>query len=123
MPLCLIVDDDEDHREIAGLVAKSAGMETAVVNSAMEALLSCEEKMPDVVLLDWMMPDMDGVEFLYRLRQMEGGQNPYVVMCSARNSENAINMAYSMGANAYFTKPFNPEEVIEKLREAYERAH
>ena len=119
MPLCLVVDDEEDHREIAGLVAKSAGMEVAMSASAQEALLSCEAKMPDVILLDWMMPDMDGVEFLYQLRQMKNGDKVYVIMCSARNSENAINMAYSMGANAYFTKPFNPEEVIDKLREVY----
>lgn len=119
MPLCLIVDDEEDHREIAYLVAKSVGFELHVAESSTEAFELCKTTIPDLIILDWMMPDLDGVEFMYRLRKTSEGSKPKIIMCSARNSENAINMAYSMGANFYFTKPFNPEDLSGVLQQIF----
>lgn len=120
MPLCLVVDDEEDHREIASLVAKSVGFEVHVEKDSISAFDFCKTTSPDLILLDWMMPDLDGVEFMYRLRKLNEGLKPRIVMCSARNSENAINMAYSMGANFYLTKPFNPEDLSAVLEQIFD---
>ena len=120
MALCLIVDDEEDHREIAKMFSEDAGLEVDMARDGAEALAFCKKQMPDVVILDWMMPVMDGIEFLYNLRNMKGGAEPHVVFCSARSSENAINMAYAMGADVYLVKPFDPKAFEEAIKEPFD---
>lgn len=120
MTFCLIVDDEEDHREIAKILSEDVGLEARMARNGAEALEACKGRMPDVIILDWMMPVMDGVEFLYNLRNMAGGNKPHVVFCSARGSENAVNMAYAMGADAYLIKPFDPKELQEAICEPFD---
>ena len=68
--------------------------------------------MPDVILLDWNMPVMNGIDFLRSLRQQDGGADPVVVFCTTENDMSHIREAMQAGANEYIMKPFD-REIIE----------
>ena len=72
---------------------------------------------PDVILLDWNMPVMDGFEFLVQLRRMAGGDVPKVVFCTTENGIDHISRALHAGANEYIMKPFDKDIVIAKFQE------
>tara|TARA_R110002095_G_scaffold195479_5_gene174107 strand:- start:305 stop:613 length:309 start_codon:yes stop_codon:yes gene_type:complete len=79
------------------------------------ALESCLVKMPEVIMLDWNMPVMSGIDFLRELRKAPGGDAPKVILCTTENEFEAIQTAMSEGANEYIMKPFNEEIIKEKL--------
>ncbi len=74
-------------------------------------------KMPDAILLDWNMPNMDGYEFLLRLRKMAGGDHPKVVFCTTENDISHIAKAMDSGADEYVMKPFDKEILCSKFGE------
>jgi len=76
---------------------------------------SCARRMPDVILLDWNMPVMTGIEFLRRLRKMTGGLEPKVVFCTTENDLGHIQEALSAGANEYIMKPFDSDIIETKF--------
>jgi two-component system chemotaxis response regulator CheY len=80
-----------------------------------QALAACQEDMPDVVLLDWRMPVMNGLEFLVRLRRLPGGVGPCVIFCSVESDPGMIDQALASGANEYVMKPFDREILAGKL--------
>ena len=82
-----------------------------------EALGVCGRSMPDMVLVDWHMPVMDGVAFLTSLRAMPGGDRPTVVFCASENDVGHITRAMRAGADDYILKPFDREMVEAKLQE------
>ena len=82
-----------------------------------EALESCRQQMPDVILLDWNMPVMDGLEFLRELRKEPCGEIPKVIFCTTENDMDHITQAIAAGANEYIMKPFDKEIIISKLKE------
>ena len=73
--------------------------------------------MPDAILLDWNMPNLDGLGFLDLLRKMDGGQRPIVVFCTSENSLDKIACALKSGANEYIMKPFDSEIIQSKLQQ------
>jgi len=73
------------------------------------------DAMPDVVLLDWNMPVMNGIEFLVALRRTPGGDRPKVVFCTTENDIGHIRQAIEAGANEYVMKPFDHETLQTKL--------
>ena len=79
------------------------------------ALDACRSKMPDVILLDWQMPHMTGIEFLRTLRRQNQGTNPVVVFCTTENDVGHITEALNAGANEYIMKPFDRETLEAKL--------
>ena len=80
-----------------------------------DALNQCLKQMPDAVLLDWNMPEMNGLEFLRALRQSEGGADPIVIFCTTENDMTHISEAIAAGANEYIMKPFDGEIIQTKL--------
>jgi two-component system chemotaxis response regulator CheY len=118
MPTCLVVDDEEDHRDIGNILCKAMNMETVSASHGLEALDKCKEEMPDMVLLDWMMPKMDGIRFLRELRALPGGDAVYVLITSARGDDEAKDIALRAGANAYLPKPFNPPDLMTRILDA-----
>ena len=80
-------------------------------------LAECEKMMPDVILLDWNMPEMDGLEFLSALRKMPGGTSPKVVFCTTENEVGHIARAMHAGADEYIMKPFDQKIVRSKFQE------
>jgi two-component system chemotaxis response regulator CheY len=81
-----------------------------------EALTQCDQEMPDVILLDWNMPVMSGIEFISLLRKRPGGAQPKVVFCTTENDVAHIREAIEAGADEYVMKPFDHETLQIKLQ-------
>jgi two-component system chemotaxis response regulator CheY len=107
MKLCLIVDDSRVVRKVARRIAEDLGLECEEAEDGEKAYHFCQNRMPDAIILDWNMPIMSGLEFLERLRQMEGGDHPRVIFCTTENDMKHIARAIQAGANEYIMKPFD----------------
>ena len=114
---CLIVDDSRIIRKVARRILEDLAFEVQEAADGAEALEACVAAMPDVVLLDWQMPIMDGMTFLSRLRELPGGREPKVLFCSVETRADRIAEALSAGADEYVMKPFDGEILQSKLAE------
>ncbi len=114
---CLIVDDSRIIRKVARRIVEGLGFEVDEAADGVEALSYCAGLMPDVVLLDWNMPVMDGMTFLKRLRQQPGGDRPKVLFCTIETAPERIAEALGAGADDYVMKPFDGEILQSKLSE------
>ena len=115
MSTCLVVDDSRVIRKVARRILGDLGFEVAEAADGVEALAWCSAVMPDLILLDWSMPGMDGMEFLLRLRAEPRGHTPKVVFCSAETDLDRIRAALDAGADEYIMKPFDGGIVWSKL--------
>lgn len=116
MKHCLIVDDSRVIRKVSRHILESLGFEVDEAENGHEGLVQCEAKMPDVILLDWNMPVMSGIEFIVQLRKRDGGDQPKVVFCTTENDVAHIREAISAGADEYVMKPFDHETLQIKLQ-------
>ena len=107
MSYCLIVDDSAVIRKVAKHIVEGFEFETGEAADGRIALGKCREQMPDAVLLDWNMPQMDGIEFIKALRQEKGGDVPKVIFCTTENDAKHISMAIKAGADEFVMKPFD----------------
>jgi two-component system, chemotaxis family, chemotaxis protein CheY len=117
MKHCLVVDDSAVIRKVARRILESLDFETSEAEDGQEALQRCSERMPDVILLDWNMPVMDGYEFLKVLRRSPNGRDPKVVFCTTENDIAHIARAMHAGADEYVMKPFDKEIITNKLHQ------
>jgi two-component system chemotaxis response regulator CheY len=117
MKTCLVVDDSSVIRKVARRIHEGMHFEITEAEDGAEALGKCQEQLPDVVLLDWNMPNMDGMQFLRTLRKMPGGDKPKVVFCTTENDVAHIARALHAGANEYIMKPFDKDIVTAKFQE------
>jgi two-component system chemotaxis response regulator CheY len=115
MKSCLIVDDSKVIRMVAKKILQELGFETIEAEDGQIALDVCSGKLPDAILLDWNMPNMNGIEFLRELRKLPGGERPMVVFCTTENDIEHIQEAISAGANEYIMKPFDSEIMSAKF--------
>ena len=115
MKTCLVVDDSRVIRKVSRRILEDLGFEVAEAADGVEAMAWCTAVMPDLVLLDWQMPVMDGLEFLKRLRREPGGDRPRVVFCTVENEIERIREALDAGADEYIMKPFDGSIVAGKL--------
>lgn len=114
---CLIVDDSRIIRKVARRIVEGLGFEVDEAADGAEAMIYCGSIMPDVILLDWNMPVMDGLTFLRRLREEPGGDAPKVLFCTIETQPERIAEALSAGADEYVMKPFDGEILQSKLAE------
>ena len=114
-PLCLIVDDSRVIRRMAADILKSLGLRTAEAENGLKAVEFCRDAVPDMVLLDWNMPEMDGITCLRALRAMELAPRPFVVMCTTESGMPKICEALEAGADEYIMKPYDREVLLDKL--------
>jgi len=114
---CLIVDDSRIIRKVARRIVEGLGFEVDEAGDGVEALTYCASVMPDIILLDWNMPVMDGLTFLRRLRAQPGGERPKVLFCTIETHPERIAEALSAGADDYVMKPFDGEILSSKLTE------
>lgn len=117
MKACLVVDDSRVVRRVARQIVEDLGFECMEAEDGQKALEACKEKMPDVVLLDWNMPVMNGIDYLKALRQEPGGDVPVVVFCTTENDMSKITEALSAGADEYIMKPFDSEIITAKFEQ------
>ena len=116
MKQCLVVDDSRVIRRVSRHIMESLGFEVDEASDGQEGLDACRRAMPDLILLDWNMPVMNGIEFIGQLRACEGGEFPKVVFCTTENDVAHIREAISAGADEYVMKPFDQETLQIKLQ-------
>ena len=103
-------------RKVARHILETLEFTVDEAEDGREALTRCEQNMPDVILLDWNMPVMSGMEFLRALRQSERPDQPKVVFCTTENDIAHIRAAIAAGADEYVMKPFDRETLHTKLQ-------
>ncbi|MFM8535798.1 MAG: PleD family two-component system response regulator [Acidimicrobiia bacterium] len=103
----ILAEDDLDIQLVARLALKRAGFIVKVVNNGQEALDAVKQQPPDVVLLDWMMPELDGPEACRRLKADPETSGIPVILLTAKSQETEIQRGLSLGAAGYVTKPFD----------------
>lgn len=109
MKSCLIVDDSRVVRKVARRILEDLHFTIEEAADGKIAMEVCQRHMPDVVLLDWNMPVMNGIDFLRQLRRAPGGEAPVVVFCTTENDIQHIQEAIGAGANEYIMKPFDSD--------------
>jgi DNA-binding response OmpR family regulator len=113
--IALVVDDDADTVMLLKIVLKNGGFNVVGANDGDEALSKCEEAHPDVILLDLMMPKMDGWTTMSQLKDLTEAP---VIIISAVVEEDIVGRALESGAVDYVRKPFSAEEVVARARNA-----
>jgi two-component system chemotaxis response regulator CheY len=116
MKQCLIVDDSRVIRKVSRHIVESFAFEVAEAEHGQDALHKCQEAMHDLILLDWNMPVMSGIEFICELRQLPDGDRPKVVFCTTENDVAHIRAAIEAGADEYVMKPFDHDTLQMKLQ-------
>lgn len=112
---CLVVDDSKIIRRIGRQIVESLGFDCAEAEDGVQALSCIKQKMPDVILLDWNMPNMNGYDFMLACRAAPGGDKPIIIFCTTENEMTQIVKAMSAGANEYIMKPFDLDIVKDKF--------
>jgi two-component system, OmpR family, alkaline phosphatase synthesis response regulator PhoP len=120
----LIIEDEKDVRRILEYALKSDGFNVYSADNGQAGLKIAMEKKPDVILLDWVMPKMNGLKVLSKIRQDERTKDIIVVMLTAKNMMDDVEAALANGADDYIPKPFEGAElgprimsIVEVLRE------
>lgn len=114
----LIVDDDEKIRDLISIYLENEGLATVKAESAIEALKMLEKGRFDLVLLDIMMPEMDGIQACMKIRQE---RNMPIIMISAKSEDMDKIQGLASGADDYLTKPFNPLELMARVKSQLRR--
>ncbi|MEK7375678.1 MAG: response regulator [Candidatus Margulisiibacteriota bacterium] len=112
----LIVEDVEDHLEIVKLILEQHNYSILTATNGKEGLLSVQKNKPSLIILDVMLPEMNGYEVCKAIRNDESIKGTPVIMLSVRSNQEDIEAGYASGANEYMTKPFNLEELIKKVK-------
>lgn len=114
----LIVDDEPMARTLLRLMLVRAGFDVAEAENGFDALEKVEGKAPDLILLDVMMPGMDGFTVCQKVRERQDTAELPIIMLSAKTDIDSINRGLLAGATKYLTKPISPEELTRHVRDA-----
>lgn len=118
----LVIDDEEDFRFIAEEILTSSGFQVLCAKNGAEGLASAKKFKPDVILLDWKMPKMDGEAFCRRLRLDESLQNTPIIMLTVNSKTDSELEAIHFGVDDYIIKPYKPEEFLARVRAVLRRS-
>ncbi|MFZ5814233.1 MAG: response regulator [Bacillota bacterium] len=118
MPHILVADDDLDIARLVSFQLKYHGFDVTLAHDGASALERAQTSRPDLILLDWMMPGMDGLECLTHLKADPRLQGIPVIMMTARAQQSDMEEGIAAGARAYLVKPFQLENLIRTVREA-----
>ena len=113
--LVLVVDDDSNNLELLLRMVKLAGHEVVSADCGSAAITAVASTQPDLVLLDWMMPDLSGIDVLRSIRQDYDENTLPVIMCTALTESEYVSAALKEGANDYLTKPVNPDVLAARI--------
>lgn len=117
MTTLLLAEDDPDIQLVARTALRRAGFEVSIAGNGADALARVAERRPDVVLLDWMMPQVDGLEACSRLKSDPATRDIPVIFLTARSQEAEIKRGLQLGAIGYITKPFDALDLGRQVRE------
>jgi DNA-binding response OmpR family regulator len=119
-PTILVVDDEPSIGEVVSIYLRRAGYQVVVAHDGQAALDAMEEQPPDLVVLDLMLPKVDGLQITRRLRAE--GDTP-IIMLTARREEADRIAGLEMGADDYVVKPFSPQELVSRVKAVLRRTH
>ena len=122
-PLVLIVEDEPAQVEVLRYNLENKGFRTSVALNGEESLILVEEEEPDLVILDWMLPDISGIEICRRLKTQQRTKLTPVIMLTARGEEEDRVRGLESGADDYMVKPYSPNEMIARVRAVLRRSH
>ncbi|MCY7392342.1 MAG: response regulator transcription factor [Leptolyngbyaceae cyanobacterium CAN_BIN12] len=112
----LIVEDEPEIAQLIQLYLEKEGFSCRVCRDGINALQVFQEQKPDLIILDLMIPGLDGLEVCARIRQKPGVKDPYILMLTARGEELDRIIGLSTGADDYMVKPFSPKELVARAR-------
>ena len=121
-PLILIVEDEPPLVEMLKYNFESAGFRTSVATDGQEALFQAEELTPDLILLDWMLPEYSGIEICRKLRDRDATKSVPIIMLTARSEEDDRILGLNSGADDYVVKPFSPKELVARVQATLRRS-
>ena len=117
----LVVEDEPQVQELVAVNLEHAGHRVRRASSAGEAVTSIREELPDVLILDWMLPDESGISLTRRLREDERTRSLPILMLTARAMEQDKISGLEAGADDYLTKPFSPKELAARIKAVLRR--
>ena len=115
MSRILIVEDDEDVRALIAHKLRRAGHEVSEAGDGLEGLEVARASVPDLVVLDWMMPKLTGVEVSAEIRADTSLTQPRILLLTAKSQDSDIAQALAAGADAYLIKPFRANDLLERV--------
>lgn len=115
-PTILLIEDDPDILELAQYNLERDGFSVSTASDGEEGLRKAQGVKPDLIVLDLMMPGMDGLKVCQKLRASDDTKNTPIIMLTAKGEESDIVIGLEMGADDYMTKPFSPKELIARIR-------
>ena len=120
-PHVLVVEDEDSLATLLQYNLQKEGYEVALAGDGEEALLMVDERLPDLVVLDWMLPKVSGIEVCRRLRQRNETRNVPIIMLTARGEESDRVRGLDTGADDYLVKPFSMTELTARIRAVLRR--
>ena len=111
----LVADDDEAIRDLIEVVLKSAGHDVVTAPDGLEAWAVFERDAPELLVLDWQMPGLSGVDLCEKVRRTPSGQHTFILMCTARGATDDLRRVLAAGANDYLMKPLTPEALATRI--------
>lgn len=114
-PLILIADDEEDTRSILELLLNEAGYDIISSYDGLDTLDSVKSSHPQMILLDIMMPLVDGIEVCRRIKSDDNTKDIKIIMLSASDESDSKNLAMECGADDYITKPFDSGDLLKRI--------
>ncbi len=118
----LVVEDEEAIREMLVLALEQAGLSVIAVPSAEQAQQALVENMTDLLLLDWMLPGISGIELARRLKNDASYKDLPIILLTARGEEEDKIRGLEIGADDYITKPFSPKELVARIKAVMRRS-
>lgn len=118
----LIVDDEPGQQQLLRYNIEKSGFDVLLADNGNDALNIVDEVNPDLIVLDWMIPEASGIDICYELRSRPETRNLPILMVSARGEDVDLAMALDAGADDYITKPFSPRELIARIKSLLRRS-
>lgn len=118
----LIVEDEPEIAKLIQLALEREGFSCNWCSDGLSALQAFAQQQPDVIILDLMLPGLDGLEVCARIRQKSGAKDPYILMLTAKGEEIDRVIGLSTGADDYMVKPFSPKELVARVRALLRRS-
>ncbi len=119
MTKILVVDDDLALADVLAFTLRRAGFDVMLAHDGWKALEQCAIEQPDLIVLDWTLPHLDGLEVCSRVR---ADSNVPIIMLTVRNTDEDVVAALEAGADEYVTKPFSPRQLVARVRSVLRRA-
>ena len=119
--LILLVEDEAAIREMLQFSLERAGFELMVASEVTAAKQSIQKQLPDIILLDWMLPGVSGIDFAKYLRKDENTSQIPIIILTARTEEEDMILGLEAGADDYITKPFSTKELVARIKSVLRR--